>query len=239
MAIARQIGYMSQKFSLYGDLKVRENIRLYGGIYGLGNKELREKAEIAIQLADLEGRENDVTKSLPLGLKQRLALCCAILHGPKLLFLDEPTSGVDPLVRDRFWRIIFQLSRRFGMTVIVTTHYMDEAERCDRLMMMLDGRIQAIGTPDDLRDEVEEHIGKPIRINSPDPEMVTDALSGRFKRISRYGSSILAYTPDPDPDLEEIREILSGIPVNSITAEKIPFEDIFIHYAERGDENVV
>jgi len=148
---ARQnIGYMSQKFSLYGDLSVVENLRFFGGIYRVPQNELAERIRYAVDMAGLGGRETDLVSSLAGGWKQRLALGCAILHRPPILFLDEPTSGVDPISRRRFWDLIHDLAAQ-GVTVIVTTHYMDEAEYCDRIAMIDRGRVVAQGSPTELK----------------------------------------------------------------------------------------
>jgi ABC-2 type transport system ATP-binding protein len=149
--IKKHIGYMSQKFSLYGDLKVWENIRLFGGIYGLGKKRLAAKTEELLDALGLENERNTMVNALPLGWKQKLAFSVAIIHEPKIVFLDEPTGGVDPVTRRRFWELIYQASTR-GITVFVTTHYMDEAEYCDRVSIMVDGRIEALGKPSALKE---------------------------------------------------------------------------------------
>lgn len=148
--VKRNIGYMSQKFSLYEDLKVWENIRLYGGIYGLSEKEIAEKTDRLLQTLNFENERNTMVKSLPLGWKQKLAFSVAIFHEPKIVFLDEPTGGVDPVTRRQFWELIYQASDR-GITVFVTTHYMDEAEYCHRVSIMVDGRIEALDTPRNLK----------------------------------------------------------------------------------------
>lgn len=148
-AVKRRIGYMSQRFSLYEDLSVEQNIRFFGGVYGLDAGRARERQDWALDLSGLRGREGRVTGDLPGGWKQRLALACALLHRPKILFLDEPTSGVDPLTRRQFWQFIGDLSGQ-GITVFVTTHYMDEARNCHRLVMINDGRVVAAGAPDDI-----------------------------------------------------------------------------------------
>lgn len=144
--IKRHIGYMSQKFSLYGDLKVWENIRLYGGIYGLSDKQLKEKTDRILHTLGMGDRREALVDSLPLGWKQKLAFSVAVIHEPKIVFLDEPTGGVDPVTRRQFWELIYQASAR-GITVFVTTHYMDEAEYCNRVSIMVDGRIDALDTP--------------------------------------------------------------------------------------------
>jgi ABC-2 type transport system ATP-binding protein len=149
--IKKNIGYMSQKFSLYEDLTVLENIRFYGGIYGLNNLQIKEKTESLIELLKIEDAKNKLIKSLPLGWKQKLAFSVAIIHDPKIVFLDEPTGGVDPLTRRQFWNMIYQ-SASEGVTVFVTTHYMDEAEYCNRISMMVDGKIAALDTPRKLKE---------------------------------------------------------------------------------------
>ncbi len=150
--IKQNIGYMSQKFSLYEDLTVEENLEFYGGIYGMSRADLLRSRDYAIQSTSLEEHAKKLTRDIPLGWKQRLALSCAILHKPKILFLDEPTGGVDPISRREFWRLIYSLAEQ-GTTVFVTTHYMDEAEYCNRLSIMHNGRIIAIGSPQELKQQ--------------------------------------------------------------------------------------
>lgn len=148
--IKRNIGYMSQKFSLYEDLKVWENIRLFGGIYGLSDKTIAEKTNELLKQLDFEQERNTLVKYLPLGWKQKLAFSVAIFHEPRIVFLDEPTGGVDPAMRRQFWEMIYDAADR-GITVFVTTHYMDEAEYCNRVSIMVDGRIDALDTPAESR----------------------------------------------------------------------------------------
>jgi len=169
--VKRHIGYMSQRFSLYEDLTVRENITLYGGIYGLSDRAIAERmASLAKQL-DL-GRDLDTrVKSIPLGWKQKLAFSVAVLHDPKVVFLDEPTGGVDPITRRQFWELIYATAAQ-GTTVFVTTHYMDEAEYCDRVSIMVDGRIAALGTPAELK----------VRFESP-------TIDDVFVRLARPGAA--------------------------------------------------
>jgi ABC-2 type transport system ATP-binding protein len=152
--VKRNIGYMSQRFSLYEDLTVRENITLYGGIYGLSDAAIAERMASLVERLDL-GRDLDTrVKSIPLGWKQKLAFSVAVLHDPKVVFLDEPTGGVDPITRRQFWELIYATAAQ-GTTVFVTTHYMDEAEYCDRVSIMVDGRIAALGTPAELKERFE------------------------------------------------------------------------------------
>ncbi len=165
--IKRNIGYMSQKFSLYEDLKVWENIRLFGGIYGMSNKQIVDGTERMLRMLNFEDERNTIVKSLPLGWKQKLAFSIAIFHNPKIVFLDEPTGGVDPATRRKFWELIYDAADR-GITVFVTTHYMDEAEYCDRVSIMVDGRIDALDSPRELK-----------RIYS------VDNMNGVFVKIAR------------------------------------------------------
>jgi ABC-2 type transport system ATP-binding protein len=150
--IRRRIGYMSQKFSLYNDLTVTENLRFYAGLYNVVGAELEQRIRWALTMAGLSGRENSLTGTLSGGWKQRLALGCAVLHRPSIIFLDEPTSGVDPLSRRKFWELIQEMSGE-GVTVFVTTHYMDEAEYCNRLALIFRGRLVALGTPTELKNK--------------------------------------------------------------------------------------
>ncbi|MBN2263640.1 MAG: ABC transporter ATP-binding protein [Prolixibacteraceae bacterium] len=150
--IKKNIGYMSQKFALYEDLKVWENIRLYAGIYGVPNKEISPRTNELLQRLGFEKEKNTLVKSLPLGWKQKLAFSVAIFHEPKIVFLDEPTGGVDPAARRNFWEMIYQAADR-GITVFVTTHYMDEAEYCNRVSIMVDGRIEALDSPKNLKQQ--------------------------------------------------------------------------------------
>ncbi|SRR6056297_3187859 len=150
--VKKSIGYMSQKFSLYADLTVKENIRLYGGIYGMRRQKINEKMDFLLKKLNMEGIKNSLISSLPLGWKQKLAFSIAILHEPKIVFLDEPTGGVDPITRRQFWEMIYEASAH-GVTVFVTTHYMDEAEYCDRVCIMEAGKIEALGSPNALKQE--------------------------------------------------------------------------------------
>jgi ABC-2 type transport system ATP-binding protein len=157
-SVRQNIGYMSQKFSLYNDLKVIENLRLFAGLYSVPSSKLQERIEWALAMANLKGQENLITGTLPGGWKQRLALGCAVLHKPPVIFLDEPTSGVDPITRRQFWELIHQMAEE-GVTVFVTTHYMEEAEYCNRLALIFRGKIVALGTPSELkRDSMKGEI---------------------------------------------------------------------------------
>ena len=152
--VKENIGYMSQRFSLYEDLTVRENIRFYGGIYGLSSKYIKDKTESLLERLKMKKIENSLIRSLPLGWKQKLAFSIAIFHNPKIVFLDEPTGGVDPITRRDFWEMIYETSNS-GITVFVTTHYMDEAEYCDRVSIMDKGRIEGLNTPGELKKQFD------------------------------------------------------------------------------------
>lgn len=169
--IKKSIGYMSQKFSLYEDLTIRENIRFYGGIYGLADKEIKSKTDLMVQQLHLQGQVDKLVKSLPLGWKQKLSFSVAMLHQPKIVFLDEPTGGVDPITRREFWTMIYEAAGN-GTTVFVTTHYMDEAEYCDRVSIMVDGKIDALDTPMELKR----------KFNAPSMEEVFVQLARKAKR---------------------------------------------------------
>lgn len=151
-SVKKNIGYMSQKFSLYEDLKVWENLRLFGGIYGMKSAEIASKTDRILGELGFEKEKNSLVRSLPLGWKQKLSFSVSIFHEPKVVFLDEPTGGVDPVTRRQFWELIYEAAER-GITVFVTTHYMDEAEYCDRLSIMVDGRIEALDSPANLKKE--------------------------------------------------------------------------------------
>ena len=169
--IKKSIGYMSQKFSLYEDLTIRENIRFYGGIYGLTDQQIKSKTDFMLTYLHLEDQANNLVKSLPLGWKQKLSFSVAMLHQPKIVFLDEPTGGVDPITRREFWTMIYEAAHE-GTTVFATTHYMDEAEYCDRVSIMVDGRIDALDTPMELKR----------KFNAPSMEEVFVQLARKAKR---------------------------------------------------------
>ena len=166
-SIKKHIGYMSQKFSLYENLTVRENIEFFGGIYGLSRKELKEKGNDLIQRLGMEKEAEKLVGSLPLGWKQKISFSTAILHQPKIVFLDEPTGGVDPITRRQFWDMIYETTDS-GITVFVTTHYMDEAEYCNRVSIMVDGSISALDTPNNLKNQFD-----------------TDSMEGVFLKLAR------------------------------------------------------
>jgi ABC-2 type transport system ATP-binding protein len=175
-AIKERIGYMSQAFSLYLDLTVEENIRLFAGIYGLDRRTTTERLDWIVAMAGLSGYESNLTSRLPMGVRQRLALGCALVHQPRVLFLDEPTSGVDPIGRRRFWDILSRLAREEGVAILITTHYMSEAEHCDNLALMYAGRIVAEGSPAEMKRQVEEEAGQLLAVTADQPGLALQRL---------------------------------------------------------------
>jgi len=222
------IGYVSQKFSLYRDLTVIENIRLYTGLYGVKNHNYSE----IIEFLGLRGLEGRMTRDLPLGIRQRVSLACAIFHNPQILFLDEPTSGVDPLARRNFWEIIYKLSRQKGVTVIVSTHYMDEAENCDRLALMHRGSLIAEGTPDEIKEGSEKLSGRLIQIKSRDFYGVYDLVIKKFPNISIYGSKIFLRSFESEATLKELDKMLKESKIQNYELSRIPvpLQEAFVDY---------
>ena len=226
--VRENIGYMSQKFSLYSDLTVRENIEFYGGVYGLSKSELKDRFTWVVEVADLRGRENLLTSDLPLGWRQRLALGCAVLHRPRIVFLDEPTSGVDPVVRDKFWQLIGQLSAE-GATIIVTTHHLEEAEFCENIIMMHLGQIVVNGSPEGIRRQFSD---LPLfEIETAQPLRLFNILEREpwISDAAIYGNNVHVYAETNAPD-EALEAVLKR---NSIAEFKIvkaspTLEDIFV-----------
>ena len=231
--IKQSIGYLSQRFSLYDDLTVEENIRFFSGLYGV-RRELRdERREWALSLAGLQERRRDITRTLPVGFKQRLALGCAVLHEPPILFLDEPTSGVDPLSRRSFWEVIGRMALE-GVTVFVTTHYLDEADYCDRLAFIYGGRIIAQGSPEELRSINMQ--GEVLEIDATPLLDAVEALEREGVEAAVFGSRIHAVVPSASEAVPVLRSALerSGIQVGAI--ERIPpsLEDVFVTVMEKA-----
>jgi ABC-2 type transport system ATP-binding protein len=228
--VKRLIGYMSQRFSLYLDLTVAQNLRFFGGVYGLEGGLLRERTAWALKMADLEGKEDLLTASLPGGWKQRLALACAILHQPRVLFLDEPTGGVDPISRRKFWRLIDERAAE-GVTILVTTHYMDEAEHCDRIAFMHAGRLVALGNMGELRRVFAS--SQLLEVACPRPLEALEILSKEASVLesSAFGTRLhVALAEGEEPRARLIR-LLTERGFVPVTAERIvpSLEDIFIH----------
>jgi len=231
-----QLGYMSQKFSLYRDLTARENLQLYGGIYRLSEAELQSRIPEILALADLEGWEEKLAVDMPLGIRQRLALGCAILHRPRLVFLDEPTSGVDPLARRKFWKIINEIAAA-GVTVLVSTHYMDEAQHCQRLALMHQGRLVAVGTPEELRAQAEASLGRLLEVETRDFRQALMLLQKVFPRASLHGSRIHLPSHCPEADRQQIQQLLAQaqLSVERILEMPLSMEDTFIYFMQAAE----
>jgi len=233
-AIKARIGYMSQRFSLYDDLTVDENLAFFAGVYGLSRPEARDRSAEWIARADLRGRERTLAGTLSGGWKQRLALGCAVLHRPRMVFLDEPTSGVDPVSRREFWDLIGQFAED-GVTVMVTTHYMDEAEHCDTLAFIFGGRIIAMGTPDEI--ERREMSGALFEIMTAQYGMALDALSQvpEVHEAALFGRAIHVTVQDPDTAIPAIRKALAdrGVLVDTVRPVAPSLEDAFVSLVER------
>lgn len=231
-----RIGYMSQKFSLYNDLTARENIEFYAGVYGLKGAPLEERKQWVLKMAGLSGKENTVTRDLSGGWKQRLALGCAILHQPEVLFLDEPTSGVDPIARRQFWDLIYQLSDQ-GVTVFVTTHYMDEAEHCHTIALIYYGNMIALGKPSRLKEE--NLVGELLEIEIENPMAALDFLSKqtRYTQVTMFGSSLHLLVEDAVRAVPEVSSLLAQnhFPVGRIERIPLSLEDLFVSLIEEQD----
>jgi drug efflux transport system ATP-binding protein len=233
--VKRRIGYMSQKFSLYELLTVDQNIRFFGGIYGLSGARLELRRKFVLEIAGLAGRENTLTRDLPGGWRQRLALGCAILHEPKIVFLDEPTGGVDPLSRRRFWDLIGQLSRE-GVTVLVTTHYLDEAEHCHRIVIIHAGQMAALGTTTELKQVFSTRPIIEIQASQPVQAMAILDRQHSVEKTSLFGTAVHAVLRDQQVDPRALSSLLNaeGIDVTSIGAVAPSLEDVFLDVVERA-----
>jgi len=228
-SVRQHIGYMSQKFSLYNDLKVIENLRLFAGLYSVPSEELKKRIDWALEMANLKGQENLITGTLPAGWKQRLALGCAVLHKPPIIFLDEPTSGVDPISRRQFWDLIHQMADE-GVTVFVTTHYMEEAEYCNRLALIYRGKMVALGTPSKLKQQsmkgelllVEcEPLGPAVEALQHAPGIMDAAV---------FGNALHLVVPNAMQASPGVQRYLTtnGIQVRHIEEIRPSLEDVFV-----------
>ncbi len=232
-AIKRSIGYMSQLFSLYADLTVDENIQLFGGLYGVTGERLERRRQVVLDMAGLTEHRHRLTGELPLGWKQRLALGTAVLHEPPLLFLDEPTSGVDPISRRAFWDLIYGLAAG-GTTVFVSTHYMEEAEYCHRLALMNRGRIIALDRPAALRATMMEPL---LAITADHGPAVAQALQGAplVLEAAMFGRDVHVMVEDAAAAEESLPVLLAakGLPIRSIEAVRPSLEDVFVALVHR------
>jgi ABC-2 type transport system ATP-binding protein len=235
--IKKHIGYMSQKFSLYDDLTVQENLDFFGGVYSIPKEKKAERDLWVLGMSGLGGKRDVLTKELALGWKQRLALGCAVLHEPPVLFLDEPTSGVDPLSRRSFWDLIHKMADQ-GVTIFVTTHYMEEAEYCNRLALMSRGRIIALGAPRELKREwMKESV---LKLDCDQVMSATELLEGdpTFKEVAVFGASVHLVVDDPEEAQRSAKEKLeaAGIKVYAIQPILPSLEDVFVTLTARDDE---
>jgi len=233
--VKRRIGYMSQRFSLYELLTVDQNISFFGGIYGLDRDTLARRRTFVLEMAGLAGRESSLARDLAGGWRQRLALGCAILHQPPILFLDEPTGGVDPLSRRQFWRLIDALSSD-GVTVLVTTHYLDEAERCHRVALINGGRLAVIGTVAEVKQVFASRPIVEIRAARPVEAMqLLDAMPG-VEKTSLFGTALHAVLKNTDVSVDELARKLrdAGIVVESIAAVQPSLEDVFLDVVDKS-----
>jgi ABC-2 type transport system ATP-binding protein len=231
-AIKERIGYMSQAFSLYLDLTVEENIRLFAGIYGLDRRATNERLAWIMSMGGLKGYESNLTGRLPMGVRQRLALGCALVHRPRVLFLDEPTSGVDPIGRRHFWDILSRLAREDGVAILITTHYLSEAEHCDHLALMFAGRIVAEGSPTTMKDQVEHEAGHLLEVATDQPGAALRRLAqAGFAGAALFGTKIHLFSIDPAQDEVRLRESLAsdGVRVQAMSIRPLSLEDVFVH----------
>ncbi|MEW6740787.1 MAG: ATP-binding cassette domain-containing protein [Nitrospirota bacterium] len=231
--IKKTIGYMSQKFSLYDDLTVEENIGFFSGIYGVLNSRKKERMEWVLEMAGLKDRKDAITRTLPGGFKQRLALGCAVLHEPPIIFLDEPTSGVDPISRRNFWNLIYDMSKA-GTTIFVTTHYMDEADYCDRLALIYRGKIIAEGTPNELRREHMKQNVLEIEVDRFVEAM--EILQKEGIEAAIFGNLLHAVVADARSGIPRVKRILESSNIRVAGIEKIPpsLEDVFVTLIEEA-----
>jgi len=231
-AIKERIGYMSQAFSLYQDMSVLENIRLYARIYAVPRSQLKQRTDWVVETAGLQGVEDRLAGKLPMGIRQRLALGCALVHRPQVLFLDEPTSGVDPIGRRRFWDILVQMARVEQVAILVTTHYMSEAEHCDHLALMHAGRIIADATPAQMKQALQQEAGQLLAIATDQPLVALKQLEeAGFEGVALFGKRIHLLAKDPQQDRRRIESLLSeqGVSLLDIHSRPPSLEDVFVY----------
>jgi ABC-2 type transport system ATP-binding protein len=234
--VKRAIGYMSQKFSLYEPLTVDQNIRFFGGVYGLAGDRFAERREFVLEMAGLRGREKTKTGELSGGWRQRLALGCAVLHEPPIVFLDEPTGGVDPVSRRHFWDLIGTLASR-GVTVLVTTHYLDEAEHCHRIAIIHRGQMAALGSAPELKDVFAERPILELHTSQPVQAMATLERLPEVEKTSIFGTAVHAVLRSRAVRPDDVRGALErqGIAVAGLSAVEPSLEDVFLDVVERTE----
>lgn len=243
--IKKRIGYLSQSFSLYTDLTVIENIGLYAAIYGLSARETKTRIQWVVAMAGLSAHEKSAAGLLPMGMRQRLALGCALVHQPQVLFLDEPTSGVDPIGRRQLWDILFTLSREEGVAILVTTHYMSEAEHCDHLALMYAGRIVADASPARMKRDVESEAGRLLELTTTVPHRAVGLLRlAGYADAALFGTRIHLLSKNVAADIERLPALLltESIETNQIVARPLSMEDVFVYRVgslEDGDRKAI
>jgi len=234
--VKRAIGYMSQKFSLYADLTVEENVEFFGGAYGMGGARLRHRGAQVLEAVGLDKERGTKAGDLPGGWRQRLALGCAILHEPRIVFLDEPTAGVDPLSRRDFWALIRGLARG-GTTILVTTHYMDEAEYCDRVGLMVDGRLAALDTPPGLKGTFVPGVLMHVRGPGPEAAAWLGRLDGALQ-VERFGAGYHVRLQEPAPDAEALVRAIreAGLGEAEVEILEASLEDVFLEVVRKASD---
>jgi len=233
--VRMRIGYMSQKFSLYNDLSIKENLNFFAGVYGVPEDEREEKLRWVLSFSGLEGRENQITGSLPGGWKQRVAFGAAIMHEPSVLFLDEPTSGVDPLARRAFWSMINQLADA-GSAVLVTTHYLEESEQCNRLGMMVAGELVAEGRPAEIKAQQQDRL---FEFVVDQPQRASDLLKQELDgwRVSLFGARLHVITDKENQEQRIVEKLKgNGIEVRSVRQSRFSMEDVFISVVAQAQQ---
>ncbi len=236
--IKKVIGYMSQKFSLYEDMTVIENIDFFGGIYGLSKQELNKRKDYILSLAGLQDRQKSLVAELSAGWKQRLALGCSIIHNPKIIFLDEPTSGVDPISRRNFWDLIYQVASE-GSTILVTTHYMDEAEHCDRICLIYNGKIIALNTPNELKGSFKNRLLE-VLCNPLMDGLDILSKSNFITDVALFGASLHVTVNNDEHAIPLIESELKAkdIKIHKIEEINPTLEDVFVSLIESEELNV-
>lgn len=231
--IRSNIGYMSQKFSLYDDLTVDENLDFYAGVYSVPKDKIEKKKKEILEMADLVGKENMITSNLSGGWKQRLALGCSIIHEPEILLLDEPTGGVDPIARRQFWDVIYDLSKK-GVTVLVTTHYMDEAEHCNSIGFLYYGNILSLDTPNGMKEKIIDGDIVEIKVDNTLKSIELLKVKDKVRDASVYGAGIHVMT-EANSDLDELKEYLTQNQVEVVSIKKVrpSLEDVFVFLVEK------
>jgi len=233
--IKENIGYMSQSFSLYADLTVVENLKLYGQIYAVPKQKLAERIQWALQMGTLEQEVHTLAGSLPMGLRQRLALGCALLHEPKVLFLDEPTSGIDPIGRQQFWTILVALAKQSGVAILITTHYMSEAEHCDQLALMQAGKVIAQGSPTNLRQQVSDALGDVISMKVNQPYTALELLKKfHYDKAFLFGKRVHLFSSQAEQTQKKVLALLHQQAIEVLDVQRLTptLEDVFVHFIE-------